>query len=321
MDVKLKRFSGNPILTPTGNTWENQAVFNCAATFLDGRIALLYRAVGDDKVSRFGLAFSDDGYHIAERYSEPVFEPDLDSEYEKLGVEDPRISKIGDSYYITFTAASLYPKLFGRGVEQRQSGEIPWRVRVSVAHTNDFRTFTRHGVIITHIDSKDAVLFPELIHNRFVLIHRVVPEIRMAVSEGVENFKERGPVFGPRPRGWDSDRIGAGPPPIKTPYGWVLIYHGVDDDGKYSLGLALLDLHEPLNILARSRSPILTPEEDYEKHGQVSNVVFCCGAVKKDDEVLVYYGGADSVVGVASIPYDHILAWAKHYFERRHHSR
>lgn len=317
MELKLNRYKNNPILMPTKNKWENKAVFNCGATVFNDRILLLYRAQGDDMISRFGLAFSDDGYHIAERLPNPVFEPDLDTEYEALGVEDPRISKIDGSYYITYTSASLYPSLFGKGIEERPSGELPWRVRVSIAHTHDFQTFSRHGVIITHIDSKDAALFPEKIRNNFLLIHRVVPDIRLAVADDITHFKERGPILGPSSAGWDAHLVGAGAPPIKTPHGWVMIYHGVKDR-KYSLGLALLDPHDPLRVLARSKSPILTPEEPYEKKGIIDNVVFTCGAVKKDDELLVYYGAADSTVGVASLPYDELLAWAKYQYSHSH---
>lgn len=317
MEVVLTRHKNNPIMMPTKHAWENKAVYNPGVTIYDGRILILYRAQGDDMISRFGLAFSDDGYHIAERLPEPVFEPDLDTEYEQLGVEDPRISKIGDSYYIAYTAASLYPALFGQGVEERESGETPWRVRVSIAHTADFRTFSRHGVIVTHVDSKDAALFPERIKNQFLLIHRVIPNIRLAIADEISRFRERGPVFGPDQKSWDSDMVGAGAPPIKTPYGWVMIYHGVRDKS-YSLGLALLDPHDPLRVLGRSKKPILSPEEDYEKKGQINNVVFCCGAVKKDDELLVYYGAADSTIGVASMPYDELLAWARYHYERSH---
>lgn len=318
MDIHLKRYSGNPILTPTNNKWENKAVFNCGATIVDNRVLLLYRAQGDDNISRFGLAYSDDGYTISERLPDPVFEPDIDTEYETLGVEDPRISKIGDSYYIVYTAASLYPSAFSEEPEERPAGEIPWRVRLSIAHTHDFRTFTRHGVIISHIDSKDGVLFPELVNDRMLLIHRIVPEIRLAVAEDINHFKERGPIIGPRGSGWDSNLVGAGAPPIRTPHGWVMIYHGVDDKHHYGLGLALIDPHDPSHILARSKSPILTPEEQYEKEGQINNVVFSCGAVKKGDELLVYYGAADTVVGVASMPYQHLLDWASYNYNKYH---
>ena len=316
MDLQLKRYANNPILAPTKNSWENKVVLNCGATIFQDRILLLYRAQGDDMISRFGLAFSDDGFHIAERLPYPVFEPDTDNEYEALGVEDPRISKIGEEYYVAYTAASLYPTVFDNGIAERPDGEMPWRVRVSIAHTKDFETFTRHGVVINHIDSKDAALFPEKIQNNYVLIHRVVPDIRLAVGNEVHQLKERGIVLRPNGTGWHSDKVGAGAPPIKTPHGWVLIYHGVHDH-HYSLGLALLDPHEPTKVLARTSQPILTPSEPYEKRGLVNDVVFTCGAVQKDDQLFVYYGAADSTICVATMSYQHLLDWAKFHYERR----
>ncbi len=303
---------------PSHHKWENKAVFNCGATIYNGRVAILYRAQGDDMISRFGLAFSDDGYHIAERLPDPVFDADRDTEYETHGVEDPRISVIDSSYYIVYTSASLYPSVAGKGVEQRKEGELPWRVRVSIAHTTDFRTFTRHGVVISHIDSKDGVLFPGKFRDQMLLLHRVIPEIRLAVGEHVTSFAERGPLLGPSGKGWDSRKVGAGAPPIKTEYGWVLIYHGVDDSNHYNLGLALIDRHDPLRVIARSKQPILSPEKDYEKKGQVNNVVFSCGAVRVKDELLVYYGAADSTVAVASIEYSKIEQWAEHHYRLAH---
>lgn len=318
MELHLKRFRNNPILMPTSHKWENKAVYNCGATIIDGRVAILYRAQGDDMISRFGLAYSDDGYHIAERLPDPVFNPDHDTEYEVLGVEDPRITKIGDSYYITYTSASLYPSVTGAGVEKRETGETPWRVRVSIAHTNDFRTFTRHGVVISHIDSKDGVLFPEKFKGNYLLLHRVIPHVRLALGKNITGFVERGPLLAPDGTGWDSARVGAGAPPIMTEYGWVLIYHGVDKNDHYNIGLALIDPHDPLRVLARSKEPILRPTEDYEKSGQVNNVVFSCGAVRIKDELLVYYGAADSCIGVASIEYGKVEQWAKHHYQLSH---
>ena len=314
MEIKLTRYKNNPILMPTRHKWENKAVFNCGAAIYKGRVALLYRAQGDDMISRFGLAFSDDGYHIAERLPDPVLDADHDTEYEALGIEDPRISIIGDSYYIVYTSASLYPAVAGKGIEQRKAGEVPWRVRVSIAHTTDFRTFTRHGVVISHIDSKDGVLFPGKFHNKMLLLHRVIPDIRLAIGENITGFAERGPLLGPGSQGWDATRVGAGAPPIKTEHGWVLIYHGVDEHGRYSIGLALIDLHDPLRVIARSKEPILYPTTEYEKKGQVPNVVFACGTAHVKNELLVYYGAADSAVGVASIEFDKIEQWAEYHY-------
>lgn len=318
MTIKLKRHESNPILTPTHNQWENVAVYNCGATLYKGRVTLLYRAQGTDMISRFGLAFSEDGFSITERLAEPVFDADEDTEYETLGVEDPRISLIDDTYYITYTSASLYPSLIGKGIEHRKAGEIPWRVRVSIAHTKDFRTFTKHGVAISHVDSKDGVLFPGKFKNKFLLLHRVIPDVRLAVGDSPTTFAERGPILWPDGRGWDSNRIGSGAPPIKTAYGWVLIYHGVDKNNRYSLGLALIDPHDPLQVIGRSDEPILVPEKKYEKVGQVNNVVFTCGAVRLKDQLLVYYGAADSTIGVASVEFSKVEQWAKYWYTRAH---
>lgn len=317
MKLTLERYEGNPILTPTAHAWENKAVFNCGVTTFNGRILLLYRAQGDDNISRFGLAFSDDGFHIAERLSSPVFAPDPDTEYEALGVEDPRISQVGDDYYVVYTAASMYPKVFEGGIEERPTGEIPWRVRVSVAHTQDFKTFSRHGVVISHIDSKDGVLFPGKVRDNYLLIHRVVPDIRLAVAKEIHQFKERGIVLRPDGTGWDGDVVGAGAPPIHTKYGWLLLYHGIHNH-VYGLGFALLDPHEPTQVLGKTDGAVLLPEKAYEKKGLVNNVVFSCGTAVKNDTLFVYYGAADCSVGVATIEFERVLDWAKAHYQRAH---
>lgn len=314
MTPKLVRYSKNPILTPTKNHWEDKWVFNCGATVYKKNVLLLYRAQGSDGISRLGLALMEDGIRLKERSNDPVFGPSTDSEYESHGVEDPRITKIGDTYYILYTAASLYPPLVPRPEEGRLPGDIPWRVRVSLAHTTDFRKFIRHGVIISHIDSKDATLFPEQINKNYVLLHRVYPQMRLAIAPTLHEFhergvKERGVYLWPREGKWDSERVGAGAPPIKTPYGWLLFYHGVNHDLVYRLGILLADLNDPSKILVRSDEPILEPQRSYEKQGQVPNVVFTCGAVEWREQFLVYYGAADSVVGLATVSKKTLYAW------------
>lgn len=313
--IRLRRSPQNPILTPTNHSWESQAVFNCAVTLFHGRIALIYRAQGTDTISRFGLAFSDDGVTIAERSPQPIFEPDPDSPYETLGVEDPRITQIHGIYYMLYTAASHYPAI--TDTTTPSVSEVgAWRVRVSLAETRDFTTFTRYGVLISHIDSKNAALFPKKFQGNFLVAHRVIPDIRLAVMPDLDHFLERGPILSPRPQTWDGKRVGVAAPPIETPFGWLLIYHGVAETNVYSLGLALLDLHHPAVVLGRTTGPILTPENPYEVDGVVKNVVFSCGAVKWHDQLFVYYGGADQVIGVASVPYSDILAWAERIYHQ-----
>ncbi|TSC85354.1 MAG: hypothetical protein G01um101416_908 [Microgenomates group bacterium Gr01-1014_16] len=297
-----------PLLAPTSQTWENKGVFNPAAFVWKDDIYLMYRAQGDDEVSRLGMVKMRTPTEVAERKPEPVFCADPDSEYERIGVEDPRVTKIGDEYFVIYVAASKYPPLLSTPAHPR---EADWRVRVSLAKTVDFASWIRYGVIISHIDSKDATLFPEKIDDNFCLLHRVVPQIRIAIAADGRRYKERGAVFGPREGMWDGDKVGVGAPPMKCPFGWVLFYHGVDKNKVYRLGIALLDLDDPSLVIARTAEPVMEPETTWEKEGRVSNVVFTCGAVEDNDKYWVYYGGADTVIGVANIAKDEVWKWAK----------
>ena len=326
MTPKLVRFSKNPILTPTKSPWENKWVFNCGAAVYEGNVLLLYRAQGVDGISRLGLAVLEDGVRVKERSKNPVFGPSTDSEYESHGVEDPRITKISSTYYIVYTAASLYPPLVSRPEEGRLPGDIPWRVRVSLAHTTDFQKFVRHGVIISHIDSKDATLFPEQVNKNYLLLHRVYPQMRLAIAPSLHEFhekgvKERGVYIWPREGRWDSERVGAGAPPIKTPYGWLLFYHGVNHDLVYRLGILLADLTDPSKVLIRSDDPLLEPQKSYERKGQTSDVVFTCGAVEWGNHFLVYYGAADSVIGMASIEKQRLYQWIEDELKEKRSSK
>lgn len=306
--MQLQRFAGNPILTPNKNGWESRAVFNPAVVLFGNEWYLIYRAQGEDEVSRLGMARLASPTEVSERKPEPVFGPDPDSEYENMGVEDPRITQMGNEYYMLYVAASKYPSLTQVPMHPR---EAQWRARVSLAKTADFESWSRFGMIISHVDSKDAALFPEKIENNFCLLHRVVPQVRIAISMDGRNYKERGPVFGPREGTWDEGRVGVGAPPIKCPYGWVLFYHGVDRQKVYRLGMALLDLEDPSLVVARTTESVLEPSESYEKEGRIKNVVFTCGAMEDKDKYWVYYGGADTVIGVASIDKQEVWNWAK----------
>lgn len=292
-----ERYSGNPVLQPTINWWESKAVFNCAVADKDGIIHMIYRAVGDDNISRFGYAKSLDGFNF-ERSPLPIYEGPLGDEFERLGCEDPRITLIGDTYYIPYIGASVYPAAEKRPPTFKIGP--PWRCRVSLLSTQDFKTFTRHGVIIPDYDDKDAVLFPEKIDGRYVMYHRVLPDIWISYSDDLIHWSDHKTVMTPKPGAWDSERIGAGAPPIKTPEGWLNFYHGVDENRVYKLGIFYSDLADPSKIIARSSVSILDPEEAFECHGPVCNVVFTCGVVERGGKYLVYYGGADSSIGVAT---------------------
>lgn len=305
--MKLTRFTENPIISPSKNWWEISATFNPAATIFEDDVVLLYRAIGGDSFSRFGLARSRDGINF-QRFEDPVFEADIENQYERLGVEDPRITKIDDTYYIVYIASSVY------SAAQYKSGNFapsishpaPWRVRPQLLTTKDFNNFERHGLLLD-FDTKDACLFPEKINDLFVLTHRRYPDFYLIFSKDLKSWENEQVLIKPRPGFWDCERVGAGAPPIKTEKGWLEFYHGTDSNHIYRLGVLLLDLNDPTKVLFRSDEPILEPETSYEKVGLTPNVVFTCGAVEENDKYLVYYGAADKVIGVSAIDKDQLL--------------
>lgn len=303
----LVRFPKNPILEPGENWWETRAVYNAGAVMFGDKTLLLYRAQGNDWVSRFGLAESVDGFHFKRISNLPVLEPDPHDQYERLGIEDPRISKVEDSYLITYTAASVYPATFAEKLIPNKSlfkTGVPWRIRIGLAQTLDFRNFEKLGLLFPELDAKDSVLFPEKIEGQFVLIFRILPNMVVSFSKNLANWSSPEFLLSPRYASWDSEKIGAGAPPLKTKKGWLLFYHGVDRDRTYHLGALLLDLNNPKIILARSKKPLLSPKIRYEKKGLVPNVVFTCGAIEEEDRYIVYYGAADKVICAATIDKD-----------------
>ncbi|MDO8682616.1 MAG: glycosidase [Armatimonadota bacterium] len=300
----VQRWLGNPVLEPTQNWWECRAVFNAGAVYHDGRVHLLYRALGDDYLSRLGYASSIDGFNFDVRSSTPVLESEPGDEFERLGCEDPRVTRIDGKFYITYTAASVYPS--SNPMPDGCTG-APWRVRVALASTDDFQTFHRHGVVIPDTDSKNAALFPERVNGKYLLLHRVFPNLWLCRSDDLLHWDAHSVLIEPRDGYWDSCKVGAGAPPIRTDMGWLEFYHGVSCEGIYGLGVLLLDLENPGKTLFRSNTPILSPSKEFEKDGIVPNVVFTCGAVEIDGRYFVYYGGADKAIGVAVVDRDELL--------------
>ncbi|MCD6418132.1 glycosidase [bacterium] len=293
----LRRHPENPILTPRADVpWEKEAVFNPGVTVHQGKIYMLYRAIGEYEVyaSSLGLAISEDGVHF-QRFPEPVFSPA--EPYDRYGCEDPRITRLDGRFYITYTALSQRA-FSGRGN------------RVALASTEDFREFKRHGVILPDLDDKDTVIFPEKVRGRYVMYHRVPPDIWIAYSDDLVNWYGHRRIMFPRSGLWDSQKIGAGAPPIRTDAGWLLVYHGVDKNRVYRLGVALFDLDDPSQLISRPLEPILEPRERYEKEGDVPNVVFTCGLAEADEKIFVYYGGGDKVIGLATVERKELLDFA-----------
>jgi predicted GH43/DUF377 family glycosyl hydrolase len=293
----VNRYEGNPILCPVvTNDWESLMVYNCAAIYLGGKVHILYRARATiDGVSRIGYACSGDGYHIDERLTQPVFTGEPANELESLGCEDPRLTQIGDRIYMCYSAYGNVPRL-ERTVRQVQVAMTSISVDDFLARRWDWgeRIYP-----FPRVDNKNACLFPEKIGGRYAMLHRIPPHIWIAYSEDLLHWHDTRILMSPR-EGWEYFKLGPAGPPIETEAGWLLIYHAVDRHFHYRLGIALLDLANPKTVLKRSRWPLLEPETDYETKGVIPNVVFSCGAVVIEDELFLYYGGADTVVGVAT---------------------
>ena len=297
---KLTRCGGNPVITPDdGRGWEVGGTFNPGAAAADGVIHLLYRAVDGHGTSRLGYARSYDGGGISGRSVAPVLEPSAN--WEEFGCEDPRITRLNGGFYVTYTAYS-------------QRGP-----RIALASTEDFSNFKKHGIVGPDVNDKDCVLFPEAIHGKVALLHRLDGKIEIAYFESLEALEnsqdywnsylrnlEEFEVIRPRFH-WEIRKVGAGTPPIKTAEGWLVIYHGVSAERVYRAGALLLDLDNPRRVIARTREPILEPEADFERLGVVPDVVFPNGAVVHQGELFVYYGGADRVCCTASVPFDAFL--------------
>lgn len=221
------------------------------------------------------------------------------NEYQTFGIEDPRVTKIEDTYYIDFTSVS-------------EKG-----VAVSLVTTEDFESFTDQGIIFAP-ENKDVVLFPEKINGLYYALHRPVLksvgnyDIWIAESPDTRHWGNHRHLAGVRENSWDEERIGAGLTPIKTEEGWIVLYHGASHESRYCMGALLLDLNDPTKVLARSDSPFMEPEADYEKNGFFNEVVFGCGATQKDDDKLtMYYGVADTSMAGCDISIQEILRHLK----------
>ncbi len=289
--MKLIRHPDNPILEPVADhSWESRTVFNCGVINLGDQIVLIYRGQGvDSNISRLGYAASRDGVQF-ERLPDPVFVPETPDEVN--GVEDPRLTLLDGRIQMLYTAWS------------------PGNIQVARASTTDFQTWERHGIAISGPDNKDAALFPRRVNGRYCAFHRIPASMWIAWSDDLETWGDYQRLMDPRPGCYDDLKLGAGGPPIETDLGWLVIYHGVDRNKVYCLGVALLDTDDPSKVLNRPREPILVPEEPWELVGDVPNVVFTCGTAELGDDYLVYYGGADRVIGLATANKRDLLDYA-----------
>ncbi|NLF87923.1 glycosidase [Candidatus Bathyarchaeota archaeon] len=295
----MKRYEGNPILKPIGtNSWESRLVFNAGAALVNKQVHLIYRAMGNDHISRLGYASSSDGYNFNERSPDPIFIPTNEQEID--GCEDPRLTVLDDKLVLAYTA-------FGNYVREKV-----FQVALTSINLTDFLAknwaWKKSVYSFPGIRNKNAFLMPQKIGGDYILFHRLDPDICIAKSSDIENdWCELRFVMGPRLKMWDSWKVGTTGPPLLLNEGWLMIYHGVDFDKRYCLGVALLDRDDPGEVIYRYTEPILKPEKDYERYGDVPNVVYSCGNVVIDDKMLIYYGGGDSVLGVATFDLAELL--------------
>lgn len=280
----LQRHPQSPVLRPNPlHGWEAMNVFNAAVVQHAGLFHMHYRAQGIDFVSSIGYAVSVDGL-TWNKLERPVLAPQ--EAYESRGAEDPRVTWHHEDqcFYMAYTAYS------------------PQGIMPCLARSHNLIVWERLGPVIRGEDNKDHVLFPRKIGGRYVMFHRRPPSIWLAYSDDLLNWTDHREIMAPRPElgGWDEKRVGAGGVPIETPHGWLVLYHAYDQRHVYRLSAALLDLEDPSKVLCRPADFIMEPTETWEIRGDVPNVVFSCANLVVGDEVWVYYGGADRMVGLAT---------------------
>jgi len=333
--MKLRRYEGNPILCPhPDHPWEDLAVFNPAAWY-DAQakeVLLLYRAAesGPEYKCYFGLAKSKDGYHFERVSDQPTVDVSVEG-FDGATIQDPRIIKMGDWYYITYACRHYpfgqfwIPEVRQRYVKPDVPEEFPRYLRINATLTGllltkDFKTFIRAGWLTDPLlDDRDVILFPEKVGGKFVMIHRplewVGPEYGtpeacawISTADDLMGFPHAPSKLLIRNRyPWEVHKMGVNIPPIKTPQGWLTIYHAVGADKFYRLGALLLDLEDPSRVLHRTPDWLMQPETEYETEGFYRGVCFPCGAVVIDGQLFVYYGGGDKYCALATCELDELV--------------
>jgi len=304
------RYSNNPIISPREDYWwESRQTFNPGAIRLQDKIHILYRAIGDDGISRLGYAVSREGFEIEERLQYPVYQHQgISPEFTHYsyssggsfgGSEDPRLVQVSneDEIYITYTACDNGLRVGLNSIKVTDFLDKRWEWASP-------RLISPPGEI-----HKNWVIFPEKIKGKYAILHSLTPKISISYLDSLDfkpgtylpSYHNGGNGFG-REKYWDSVIRGIGPPPIKTELGWLLFYHAVDryEPYKYKVGTILVDLEDPRKVIRCSNSPVLEPEAIYEKSGFKPGVVYLTSAIVNDGKLLLYYGASDSYVCMAS---------------------
>ncbi len=298
----INKYQNNPILTKEHVPFKVNSIFNPGAVKFNNKYILICRIEMPNGRSSLVKAVSDDGYTFTVDVK-PILTPEDHNgfyEYVEWGIEDARMTQIGDTFYLTYTGYSKYMPL------------------VILSETKDFQTFIIHGPI-TEPSNKDCALFPEKIGGYYWKIDRPSAESRrdIWINKSSDLFHWGGhrilmePIYGT----WENDKIGSSSQPIRTKEGWLMLYHGVRGFGitsTYKLGVVLLDLDKPWIVKRRTQEPILIPDFDYERIGDVNNIVFSCGwIVEPNQEIKIYYSGADTNICLAETSIDYLLSVCK----------
>lgn len=324
--LRLNRFPQNPVLSPNPAVWwESEAVFNPGVVYHDGRVHMFYRALGHDGISRIGYARSNDGVHF-DRSPYPAYDPGAGTVvpnpmpgrfYQPLsyntdlyasgggwgGSEDPRAVIIDEKLYLTFgifeSWQSMRLAIAALALPDLTAALWRWSPHIPISPRQE-----------TH---KNWVLFPEKINGKFAILHAMTPALMVEYVDDLEQLR-RNPIKSNNRRGgrgghWDAFVRGAAAPPIKTGYGWLLLYHGMSPHSGhgYNVGAMLLDINDPSKVLYRSAHAVLVPEAWYE-HDWKPGVVYASGAVVMNGDLIVYYGGGDKHIAAAKAPLNEFIS-------------
>lgn len=331
--MKFKKYINNPILEANpDNDWESLGVLNPAVCYDGKQFVMLYRAAGHDTEHyiRLGKAVSDDGVNFRRTSDKPIFAP-LPDEADAGCVEDPRVIRMGDCWYITYASRPFPPGQYWKAgnpptYTPPEISPVMVQKNQSVTHlayTYDFERFKKLGRLTdSRFDNRDVVLFPEKIGDKFAMLSRPIewqgecygtdaPSIWITFSDDMLEWNHEKTYLLASPKyQWESKKMGVSCPPMKTDAGWLVIYHGVDNaDDCYRVGAMLLDIDDPKKITARTSQPLMEPEFDYETKGFYNGCVFPTAAVLCGDTLNIYYGSADRFCCHASCSFSELLEY------------
>lgn len=300
--MEIMRYNSNPILTKEDVPFKVNSIFNPGAVKVNNRYLLVCRVEMPNGRSAFVMAESSDGYNFKVE-DKLLLKPDDHKEcyeYVEWGIEDARITPLEGKYYLTYTGYSKNMPL------------------VILTETEDFKKFKILGPICEP-SNKDCALFPEKINGYYWKVDRPTAEDRRDIwisrSPDLMHWGAPQNLMHPEPGTWENDKIGASSNPVRTEHGWLMLYHGVRGFGitsLYKLGVVLLDLNEPWKMIGKSKGPILSPDMEYERVGDVNNVVFSNGWIVEDDgNVKIYYSGADTNICVAETSINELISVCK----------